>query len=169
MLKKFLAIFLLLALLTSFGPSLAEASFIGNTQLMYDAIRWNLNLPKQSMLSHAEEYLFKLNKEITLHALLMEVTLSPELEMQYGLGARMIVIDLDTSDIIDYKNYDGNVVWPEGDITSKYDALHLLYNCYWSYLEGYNENIMGEYELITPIAEEEIAAVNAALTEVFIR
>ncbi len=169
MAKKILSLLLLLALLAVSVPSVAEAPFTGNTQLMYDAIRWNLNLPKQSMLTHAEEYLVKLNKEITLRALLMEVTLSPDLEMQYGLGGRLVLIDLDTGDIIDYKYFDGNVMWPEGDITSKYDALHLLYNSYLSYLEGYNETIMNDHEFLTPIAEEDIAAINAALAEVFIR
>lgn len=169
MTKKILSIFLLFVLLAASVPSIAETSFTGNTQLMYDAIRWNLNLPKESMLTHAEEYLYKITKEITLHVLLMEVTLSPELEMQYGLGGRLLVIDLDTGDIIDYKNFDGNVVWPDGEITSKNDALHLLYNGYWAYLEGHNEFIMGDHELIAPIAEKEIASINAALTKVFIR
>lgn len=169
MLKKILATLLLLALLTASIPGLAEAPLTGNAQLIYDAIRWNLNLPKQSMLIHAEEYLYKLNKEITLHALLIEVSLIPELEMHYGLSGRLMVIDLDTGNIIDCKNFDGNVMWPEGDITSRYDALHLLYSNYWAYLEGYNENIMGEHEFITPVPEEDVAAINAALTDVFVR
>ncbi len=167
--KRIIASLLLTVLLMCVVTAQAETSFTGNAQYIYDAIRWNLNLPKESMVMHAEEYLFKLNKEITLHALLMEVTLSEDLEMMYGRGGRLVLIDLDTGDIIDYKNFDGNVMWPDGDITSKYDALHLLYNCYVSYLEGYNENIMGEHEFITPIAEEDVAAINAALTEAFIR
>jgi hypothetical protein len=169
MLKKSVSVLLLMALLAAALPCMAEGSFTGNAQLMYDAVRWNLNLPKQSMITRAEEYLVKLNKELALHALLMEVTLSPELEMQYGLGGRLLVIDLDTGEMIDYKNFDGNVMWPEGELTDKHTALHLLYNCYWAYLEGYNETIMSEHEFITPVAEEEIAAINAALTKLFIR
>jgi len=168
--KKMISFILLFAMLSVSIPAFAENSFAGNTQLIYDAIRWNLNLPKQSMLTHAEEYLFKMNKEITLHALLMEVTLSPELEMLYGTGGKIVLIDLDTGDMIDYKNFDGNVVWPDsGDVTSKYDALHLLYNAYWSCLDDYNDFIMSEYEFVTPISEEDVAAINTALTEAFIR
>lgn len=167
---KCIALLLCLSLLLGAAlPCLAEPTLTGNTQLLYDAIRWNLNLPKQSTLVHAEEYLFKLNKDVTLNALLMEVTLSEDLEAMYGMGAKIIVIDLDTGEIIDYKNFDGNVMWPEGEITSKYDALHLLYNCYWSYLEGWNATIMSDHEFITPIAEDDVAAVNAALAEAFIR
>lgn len=169
MMKKFISTLLVLFLLAAALPGMAEEAFTGYTQLMYDAVRWNLNLPKQSTITRAEEYLVKLNKELTLHTLLMEVTLSPELEMQYGFGGRMLVIDLDTGEIIDYKNFDGNVMWPDGELTDKHTALHLLYNCYWAYLEGYNETIMSEHEFITPIAEEEIAAINAALAKVFIR
>lgn len=167
--KKLLALLLLLAMLLSAAPCTAETAFTGNAQIMYDAIRWNLNLPKQSMLTHAEEYLCKLNKELTLHALLMEATLSPDLEMHYGMGGRLVVIDLDSGEIIDYKTFDGNVMWPDGELTDKHTALHLLYSSYWSYLEGFNENIMSEHEFITPIPDADIEAINAALTEVFIR
>lgn len=168
--NKLVSLILSLALLLGAAlPCLAEPAFAGSAQLIYDAIRWNVNLPKQSTLLHAEEYLIKLTKEITLHALLMEVTLSDDLEAMYGMGGRIIVIDLDTGEIIDYKNFDGNVMWPEGEITSRYDALHLLYNCYWSYLEGWNATIMSDHEFITPVAEEDVAAINAALTKAFIR
>lgn len=151
-------------------PAFAESTLTGNNQLMFDAIRWNLNLPKQSTIVRADEYLYKLTKDITLRALLMQVTQSEELDMMYGMGGKIMVIDLDTGDIIDYKNFNGDARWPEtGDFTSKDDALHVLYNSYWSYVEGYNEFVMGEHEFVTPVAEEDIAAINAALNEVFVR
>ena len=168
--KKLLASLIVLTMLslsalTAYGESLSE-----NARTVYEAIRWNPNLPKQSNVIRAEEYLFKLTKQITLRALLAEVTLSEELEMMYGAGGRLLVIDLDSGELIDYKNFDSDVRWPdEGEVTSKYDGLHLLYSCYWSYLEGYNENIMSEFEFVTPFAEEEIAAINAALNADFIR
>lgn len=168
--KKIVCLLLLTLLLMLGACGICESPLSGHAQTIFDAIRWNVNLPKQSTLVHAEEYQFRMTKEITLHTLLMEVTLSQELEAIYGMGGRLMLIDLDTGDLIDYKNFDGDVRWPdEGDVTSKYDALHLLYNCYWSYLEGYNEDIMSMHEFITPLAEEEISAVNAALTDAFIR
>ncbi len=167
--KKLAALLLLAALLATALPSLAEPAFSGNTQLMYDAIRWNLNLPKQSMLVSALEYLCKMGPDVQVHTLLMEVTTTTELEMQYGTAAKIILIDLDTGDIIDYTNFDGSVMWPDGELTDKNTALHLLFNSYWSYLEGYNSNIASDYEIISPISEADIAAINAALSEVFIR
>ena len=168
--KKLLFLLMILIMFSSAALATEDATLSGNAQLIHDAIRWNLNLPKQSNVVRAEEYLFKLTKEITLRTLLMEVTLSEELEMMYGKGGKILLLDLDTLEIIDYKNFDSNVRWPDnGDVTSKYDGLHLLYNCYWSYLEGYNENIMSEFEFITPISEDEIAAINAALNAAFVR
>lgn len=168
--KKIVCLLLLSLFLMLSACALGESALSGHVQTMFEAIRYNLNLPKQSALVHAEEYQFRMTKEITLHALLMEVTLSDELEAIYGMGGRLMLIDLDTGDLIDYKNFDGNVRWPdEGDVTSKYDALHLLYSAYWSYLEGYNEDIMSMHEFITPIAGEDILAVNAALTAAFTR
>lgn len=166
-----LMVMLVLLVLMAIAPAgLAEANLSGNSQILHDAVRWNLNLPKQSQVVRAEEYLFKMTKEITLHTLLVEVAVTPELEMQYGFGSKILVVDLDTGLIIDYKNFDGDVRWPdEGEVIAKEDALNLLYNGYWAWLEGYNECIMSMHEFITPFAEEEIAAINASLTEIFIR
>ena len=169
--KKWIAMVLVICMaFMGMLPALAETTALtGNAQLIYDEIRWNVDLPKQAMVVHAEEYLFKLTKEITLHTLMAEVTVNEELEMMYGTGAKVIIIDLDTGDVIDYKNFDGNVTWPEGDITSRSDALHLLFNSYCSCIDGYNDMLMSEFEIIMPLADEEVAAINAALAEVFIR
>lgn len=168
--KKIIALLMLCLLLPLAGLSEQEAALTGNAQLLYDAVRWNVNLPKQSNVIHAEEYLYKLTKEITLHAILAEVTISEEQEMMYGRGAHFILIDLDTGEIIDYKNFDGNVRWPDtGDVTSVYDALHLLYNGYWAYCEGYNEFIMGEHEFVFPMTEADVEQINAELNVVFLR
>lgn len=169
MLKKSLSILLVLVLLTIALPTMAEAVFDGNPQLMFDAIRWNLNLPKQTTIVRAEEYSVELSKEVALHALLMEVAVTPEIEMMYGMASKIVVIDLDTGDLLDYKTFDGNVMWPEGEVTDKAEALNLLFNGYWSYLEGYNPIIMTDREEIIPITEADIQAVNDALKAVFIR
>ena len=167
--KMLLALLLVCSLLFSISAQ-AENTLTEKNQLMFDAVRWNLNLPKESQILHAEEYLFKMMADLTLHALLMEVSLSEVLENMYGTGGRIVLIDMDTGNVIDYANFDGNVRWPDsGDVTSKYDALHLLYNHYWSYVEGYNENIMSVHEFIMPVAQEEIDAVNAELKMMFVR
>ena len=167
--KKTLCALLLVALLVLSLPVLSEEALSGHAARIYDAIRWNVNLPKQSTVLHAEDYLFKLTKDITLNALLMEVSLSEDLQMMYGRGGGFMLIDLDSGEVIDYKTYDGNVRWPDGDVTSRYDALHLLYGGYWSYCEGYNENIMSMHEFITPLEQADVDAINAALTAAFIR
>lgn len=167
--KKIILPILLITLLTVSIPCFAETSFDGNTQLIFDAIRWNLNLPKQAMLVSAQEYLCKMGPDVQVHTLLMEVSVTPDLEMLHGGAARIILIDLDTGSVIDYANFNGNVVWPDGEITDKDTALHLLFNCYWSYLEGYNSNIVSDSEIIFPVSEADIAAINDALREVFIR
>ena len=166
--KRFFS--LLVALVLFALPCLAESTLSGNALTIYEAVRWNPNLAKTAQVLRAEEYLLKLNKTITLHALLMEVTRSDEQEALYGRAGGVLLIDLATGDVIDYKNFDSNVVWPDGDITSQYDALHLLYNSYISYIDGWNEDIMSpDHEFITPLSEADIAAVNNALNAVFLR
>ena len=169
MLKKSLSILLVLVLLTIALPTMAEAVFDGNPQLMYDAIRWNLNLPKQTMLVSAQEYLCKMSKEVQVHTLLLEVSVTPDLEMMRGNAARIVLIDLDSGSMIDYASFDGDVMWPDGELTDKNTALHLLFNCYWAYLDGYNPNIVSEHEILCPISDADVAAINDALKEVFIR
>lgn len=166
--KKWIVLVLTVCMLAGcMLPAVAESALTGNAQIIFDAVRANMNLPKNCTVVRAEEYLNKHNKELTTHALLMVVTQSEEVENIYGFGGRLMVIDLDTGDVIDYKNFDGNVTWPDGELTSRYDAMHLLYNCYWSYVEGYNPTVMDDREFLTPLAEEEIAAINAELAKVF--
>lgn len=168
MMKKLFAVLLCAVMMT--GWCCAETVLPGHAQLAYETIRWDVNLPKTAELVSANEYLFKMTKEITLHALLMEVRLSDDLEAMYGTGGRLMLVDLDSGMVIDYKTYDQNVRWPDsGDVTSTYDALHLLYGSYWGYMDGGNEFIMSEHEFVTPMAEEDVAAVNAALEATFRR
>lgn len=167
--NKLLLILVLALMLTHCAPSLAEPAFSGNTQLIYDAIRWNLNLPKQTMLVSAQEYLCKMSKEVQVHTLLLEVSVTPDLEMMRGNAARIVLIDLDSGSMIDYASFDGDVMWPDGELTDKNTALHLLFNCYWAYLDGYNPNIFSEHEILFPISDADVAAINDALKEVFIR
>ena len=170
MMKKMVLVLVLVCCLLAAGFAQAENTLTGNSQIMFDAVRWNVNLPKQSQIIRADEYLLKMTADITLHTLLMEVSLSEELENIYGMGGRIVLVDLDTGNVIDYKNFDGNVCWPDsGDVTSRYDALHLLYNCYWAFLDGYNENIMDMHEFVFPVSQEELNAVNAELNAVFMR
>lgn len=166
--KRFLS--LCAALILFILPCCAESALTGNTLTICEAVRWNPNLAKTAQVLRAEEFLCKMNKELTLHALLMEVSRSDEQEALYGRFSGVMLIDLDTGDIIDYKNFDGNVMWPDGELTDKHDALHLLYNSYISYIEGWNEGIMiPDHEFVTPLSDEEIAAINSQLSSIFIR
>ena len=166
--KKWIVLVLTICMLAScLLPAAAESTLTGNAQIIFETVRANMNLPKNCTVIAADEYLIKHNKELTQHALLVQITQSEDVEMMYGNGSKMLVIDLDTGDVIDYKNFDGNVCWPNGDLTDRYTAQHLLYNCYWSYVDGSNDMVMSEHEFLTPLAEEEIAAINAELALVF--
>ena len=168
--KKIMVFILTIALVMLSVPSLAEGALTGNAQLVLDTVRWNNNLPKQSQVLHAEEYLLKMNKHVTLHTLLVEATVSEDTENFYGRQSHLLVIDLDTGNVIDYKNFNGDITWPDGDVTNKEDALHLLFNCYISYLEGWNEGIMDvDHEMIMPLTDSDIAAINEALTAIFVK
>ena len=166
--KKWIVLLVALCMLAGcMLPAAAENALTGNAQIIFDAVRTNMNLPKNCTVIRAEEYLIKHNRELTMHALLLQITQCEEAEMLYGNGCKLMVIDLDTGDVIDYRSFDDNVRWPDGDLTDRYTAQHLLYNCYWSYLDGNNPTVMSETEFLTPLAQEEIAAINAELARVF--
>ena len=168
--KKLLSVFLLMCLLVTAIPCQAEATLAGHAQLIFDTVRWNVNFPKDAMVLHAEEYLLKMNKHVTLHTLLMEVYVSEDMDNMYGRASHLLIIDLDDGTVIDYKNFNGDIMWPDGDVTSKEDARHLLFNSYISYLEGWNEGVMDvEHEFITPLSEEDSVAINRELTALFIK
>jgi len=150
--------------------SLAEPSLSGNAKLIYETIRWNLNLPKQTTVSRAEECIGTFKPDTPIHVLLMEVSVTPDLEMLYGESAKIILIDLDSGYVIDYANYDMNAMLVDGEVTDKNAVLHLLYGWYWMYLDGTNAGILDEDdEIILPVTQTEIDTINDALKTAFIR
>lgn len=164
--KRLIALFLALMLLLS-TAAVAEEALSGNAKVMYDAILWDVNLPKTANILRADEYLVKLSSSVTLKALILKVTMSDLQENMYGNSAGIMVIDLDDGTVIDRFTVDDNVMWPD-EITDKTLALNLLFNCYDAFTQGYNPFVMSEFEFLTPIADEEIASVNAALNAHFL-
>ncbi|MBE5801846.1 MAG: hypothetical protein E7319_06115 [Clostridiales bacterium] len=167
--KRTLAtLFLLVALVLSCCfPAMAEsagaASFTGNQQTLFEAVKWNVDFPKNAQILQATEYLCKID-DLQMHLLLAEVTQNENIETLFGKGSRILLIDLESGEIITHTN----CVWPESsDIHSKEDALNMLFSCYFSYLEGYNPFIFADHEITFPLTPEEISAINSELNHYF--
>lgn len=167
--KMLLVVALILSIMLPLN-SLSESALSGNALRVYDAIRWNLNLPKQTMVSHAEEFIGIFLPDTPVHVLLMELTVTPDLEMLYGESSKIVLVDLDSETVIDYATIDMNAMLIDGEVTDKNTVLHLLYQWYWMYLDGTNSSILSEDdEIILPLTDAEITAINDALKAAFVR
>lgn len=165
--KRVLAVIIAMILLLGLNISFAEEASVFNAhqKLLFETVKWNVNLPKDAQILHAEEYICKMTQDIPVRVLLAEITQNPDIEMMYGTSSRLLLIDLETMQVVDHKS----VVWPESsDIATKEEALNMLFSCYDSYLQGYNEFIYADHEIVTPVAEDEIAAINEALNHYFL-
>ena len=63
--KKNVCLLLLTLLLMLGACGICESPLSGHAQTIFDAIRWNVNLPKQSTLVHAEEEISAVNAALT--------------------------------------------------------------------------------------------------------
>ena len=151
-------------------PCLAESSLSGNAQLIYETVRWNLNLPKKTKVIQAHELKGTFSRNNPVHVLLMELDVTSELQLFLGYTSKLILIDLDSGYVIDFTNYDYDVVLIDGRVTDKKEVLNLVFGWYWLYLEGTNYSILNEDdEILLPVSEADIAAINDALTAAFVR
>ena len=132
---------------------------------VYEAVRRNVDFPKNAQVKRAAEYFCKVEGQ-QMRLLLIEASQSETIETRYGKGAGALVVDLQTGEYVTYANAD----WQDTfEISSPQEALNLIYCCYVSYLEGMNEWVFADHELYFPLGEEEIAAVNAGLNAFFLR
>ena len=159
-----LACILLSLLLLLPTLSLAETTgFSDHQTLIFEAIKWSNDFPKNAQVTNAIEYLGKID-EYQVHLLLVQATQSDMAKAHYGTSAELILMDLDSDTVITCTN----VVWPEtSEITSKEDLLNMLFSCWDSYLLGYNPHVYFDAEIIMPLNADEIAAINAALSAYF--
>lgn len=165
--KRMLSLALALMMLFS-AAAMAEETLSENGKIIFDAVRCDMNLPKDACVLSAHEYLVKLNASVMLNALILKVSTFPLMENFYGNSAGIMVIDLIDGAVIDRLTVDENAMWPDGDITDKNLALNLLFHCYDAYTLGYNPFVMSEFEFLFPLAEDDIAAVNQALSACFL-
>ena len=161
-LTRSLCLLLLMILLPVFV--IAETTdFTDNPILVFEAIKWSNDFPKNAQVTNAIEYLGKID-EYQVHLLLVQATQSDMAKAHYGTSAELMLIDLDSDTVITCTN----VVWPEtSEITSKEDLLNMLFSCWDSYLLGYNPHVYFDAEIIMPLNADEIAAINAALSAYF--
>ena len=164
----FLPILILVFMLSL--PCLAESSLSGNAQLIYETVRWNLNLPKKTKVVQAQELIGTFKPNTPVHVLLMELDITPEMQMLWGRASTLILVDLDSGYMIDYTNYDYNAAVVDGIVTDKKVVLNLIFGWYWLYLDGANSSIIDEEDdIVIPVSEADIAAINDALTAAFVR
>lgn len=133
-------------------------------ELLFETVKWSVDFPKDAQIVKATEFLCKVG-DFQLHLLLAEVTQHEETNNMYGTSSRILLIDLDTGSIINYKN----IVWPEEfSIATREDALFVIFAGYDSYMLGYSPFIFAEHEITFPLAQEVIDDINARLAEHFL-
>ena len=164
--KRILAMLLMVGLLLSVA-AVAEGEtgnqLSDNARIVYETIKYSVDFPKDAQVKSAMEYLCKID-QMQMHLLLVEATQNENIEMLFGRSAGILLINLETNEVITYSNF----VSPESsEINSEADAMNLLYNSYSAYLEGYNEFIWTDSEIIFPLSETEIDSINSELTQFF--
>ena len=161
---RFLALCLAACLLTLPMLSVAEsAGFSPNQTAVFEAVKWSNDFPKNAQVTNAIEYLCKVEGH-QLHLMLLQLTQNETILSIQDNSSTLMLIDLDDGNAITYTN----CVWPESsDITSKEEALYMLFSCWDSFTRGYNPIIFADHEIIYPLSAEEIAAINTALAAHF--
>ena len=158
--KKFL-IFLFAAMLLCFS-AVAETNGLTLAQSnAYEAVKWNVDFPKNAQILQAMEYFCKLEGH-QLRLMLLVVTQNETVESIYGNSARLMLVDLESGETVTYSNFQETM-----EVTTNQDALNVLFNHFCSYIEFQPSQIYADHELIFPLSQEEITEVNAALTHHF--
>ena len=161
---RMLALCLAACLLTLPALSIAESdAFTPNQTAVFEAVKWSHDFPKNAQVTNAIEYLCKV-EDHQLHLMLLQLTQNETILSIQDNSSTLMLIDLDDGTTITYTN----CVWPESpEITSKEDALNMLFSCWDSFTRGYNPMIFADHEITYPLSAEEIAAINTALTAHF--
>ena len=160
-----LAILLFLSLICALAQAAPADDFNDNQSALFEAVCWNVDFPKNAQIQEAIEYLCKTDG-IQVHLLLARVSKNPDIFNIYGNQSKLMLIDLESDTVITY----ANCTWPENaQITDKDILLNVLFSHWDSYTLGYNPFVYMDSEIVFPVNAEEIAAVNAALTERFIK
>jgi hypothetical protein len=150
-------------MLLCFSASAETADFSLAQTNAFETVKWNADFPKDAQLIQAMEYFCKVEGH-QLRLMLLEVTQNENLVNIFGNAARLLLVDLETGETVTYANF-----YETTEVTTKQDALNLLFNHFFSFIEGYNPQIFADHELIFPLSQEEISEVNAALNQHFIR
>jgi len=161
--RRFLSLMLALLLLLPTFAIAESTGFTQNQTLVFEAIKWSNDFPKNAQVLQATEYLCKID-DMQLHLLLVQATQNETVFSIQDNGSTLMLIDLDSDTTITYTN----CVWPESsEIATKEDALNMLFSCWDSYTRGYNPSIFADHEITFPLSAEEIQGINAALAATF--
>lgn len=158
--KKFL-IFLFVAMMFCFSAVAETNSFTLAQSNAYEAVKWNADFPKNAQIIQAMEYFCKIEGH-QLRLMLLELSQNEVIETMYGQSARLLLVDLETGEAITYANFQEAM-----EVSTRQDALNLLFNHFCSYIEFHPSQIYADHELIFPLSQEEITEVNAALIHHF--
>jgi len=137
--------------------------FDGNQQLVFETIRREAAFPKNAQVLSAMEYFCKI-EGYQLHLMLIHATQSEQIEMMFGFGASIMIVDLDNGNVYTYQN----IAYPEGqEVTCKEDTIRFVYGGFDSVLNGYGEYVYSDAEMTYPLTDEEMTQINEALAAFF--
>jgi len=160
--KKIIVVFMMILMMG--GVAVAEA-FDDNQALVFETVKWCNDVPKNAQVLAAREYTGDF-EGIEIHTLLIHTTQDENINMMFGMSSEIIIVDLETGDVYTYKN----LSMPEtGEISSREDALSMVYNCYDSFLQGYNDGYWVGRQNFIDMPAEDIEAINAELSAHFVK
>ena len=137
--------------------------FQGKQQVVFDTLKWSDAFPKSAQVISAMEYFCKA-EEYQMHLMLIHATQNETVQNMYGFGAQILMLDMDDGNVYSYQN----ISYPEtSEISSKEEALRLIYSAYDSFLNGYNEFVFSDQEIVYEISAEELDQINEALAMYF--
>lgn len=159
---------LLIALLLCAVPALADsAELTGNALLVHDTVKWCMDVPKNAQVLSATEFTCKMTDDYVGHYMLIHVTQDPTIENMMGFASKIIIVDLNTAITYTYNSIENFDVF---EINSPEDAAVMLFNSYDAYIQGFNDCIWwGDGEILVHLPEEDVEAINAALTAHFVK
>ena len=162
--KKFLSLLLLIMMLLPCLCAQAEGpAFNQRQQMLFDAVRYCNDLPKDSQVISAMEYFCKVEGQ-QLRLMLMNCTQTEHIANHFGIASTLVLLDTETGDVISYTNH---VPYEGHPVASKLDAMNLVFSAYSSYVSFGAEQICTDSELCFPLSAEELNVVNQALRAYF--
>lgn len=165
--KKIFAVVLAVMMLATaaFAECGCGNGLSGNAAVVFDSVKWCASAPKNAQVVSAMEYMCKIEDQ-QLRLILIEITQDENIEMMFGYSSKIMIVDMDTGIVYGYKD----ISYPESsEVATREDALRCVYGGFDSYVQGINEFVWADHEMSFMLSEDDIAAVNVALTAHFVK